>query len=127
MPPRTRNRNNYHMHIAGTEFLLQPEKLTTSRHLSSQFLSMLRETKRSIQCPICLWEPEGVMGARHVACHLTHPVAAPVSHLGAQRPRHEEDAHVGEQQLHLPLDRHSSHSADEDGRMKIVKVNLQDL
>ena len=47
------------MSLAGDNLLITEEKLTASRHLSQQFLSMCRELKRDVSCPICYWVPEG--------------------------------------------------------------------
>jgi len=60
MPPRTRNRpDRFNLSLAGQEVVITEERLTASRHLSNQFLSMCRELKREVSCPICYYVPEG--------------------------------------------------------------------
>lgn len=55
MPPRRSNR--FELGLSGQQLVVVEDRLIAGRHLSQQFLSMCKELKRSVQCPVCLFEP----------------------------------------------------------------------
>ena len=58
MPARTRSRaDRYRLGLDGQEIIITEEKFLVSRYLQSQYLCMLRELKRDVTCPICMWNP----------------------------------------------------------------------
>ena len=77
MPPRRRS-DRLQMRVSGENLLITEEKLTASRHLTHQFLSMSRELGREISCPICLWVPQGEAIERGMVVRLCGHVSCAV-------------------------------------------------